>query len=74
VNLARLLASVEIQPIDDDLGRRAGVLLGANGTGDVIDAAVVLVARDGDEIYTSDPGDLRGLAETAGLHVDLIRT
>ena len=71
-NLARLLAGVDVRAIDDDLGRQAGVLLGAAGESDVIDAAVVLLAHDGDEIYTSDPRDLRTLAEAAGRHVDLI--
>jgi hypothetical protein len=70
--LARLLPGVDVRPLDDDLGRRAGVLLGAAGQADVIDAAVVLLTHDGDEIYTSDPGDLRDLAMAAGLHVDLI--
>lgn len=71
-NLARLLPGVDIHPIDDGLGRRAGVLLGRAETADVIDAAVVLLAHDGDEIFTSDPQDLRALALTAGTHVELI--
>ena len=70
--LARLLPGVDVQALDDDLGRRAGVLLGAAGQADVIDAAVVLLAQDGDDIYTSDPGDLRALAIAAGRHVELI--
>ena len=71
-NLARLLAGVEVEPLDDTLGRRAGVLLAAVGTNDLIDAAVVLLARAGDEIYISDPGDLTTLANTAGLHIELV--
>jgi hypothetical protein len=70
--LARLLPGVEVEALDDDLGRRAGVLLGAAKRADVIDAAVVLLAQDGDEIFTSDPGDLRDLARVAGRHVELI--
>lgn len=70
--LARLLPGVEVEPLDDDLGRRAGVLLGAARQADVIDAAVVLLAQEGDEIFTSDPGDLRELARVAGRHVELI--
>jgi hypothetical protein len=70
--LARVMPGVDIQALDDDLGRRAGILLGVAGQADVVDAAVVLLARDGDEIYTSDPGDLRDLAVAAGLHVELI--
>lgn len=58
-NLARLLPGVDVTAIDDGLGRRAGVLLGQAGGADVIDAAVVLLAHDGDEIFSSDPEDLR---------------
>jgi uridylate kinase len=49
------------------------VLLGAARAADVIDAAIVLLADDGDEIYTSDPKDLRALARAAGIHVDLVK-
>jgi hypothetical protein len=70
--VARLLAGVEVAPVDDGLGRRAGMLLARTGHADAIDAAVVCLAADGDDILTSDPGDLRVLAEAAGVHVELI--
>ena len=70
--LARLLAGVEVAPIDGSLGRRAGMLLARSGQSDAIDSAVVCLAGDGDDILTSDPGDLRGLAEAAGVHIELI--
>jgi hypothetical protein len=70
--LARLLAGVQVAAIDDNLGRRAGMLLARSGQPDAIDAAVVCLAADGDDILTSDPGDLRALAEAAEIHVDLI--
>jgi len=70
--LARLLDSVEVVPVDDVLGRRAGVLLSRSGGSDAIDAAVVCLAQDGDDILTSDPSDLLGLTEAAGVHVELI--
>lgn len=70
--LARLLLGVEVVPLDDALGRRAGVLLGAVGASDVIDAAVVLLAVDGDVICTSDAGDLLPLAQASGTHLDLV--
>lgn len=70
--VARLLAGTEVVPVDDGLGRRAGMLLARAGQADAIDAAVVCLAADGDDILTSDPGDLRVLAETAGVHVELI--
>ena len=44
------------------------------GRSNVIDAAVVCLARDGDDILTSDPGGLRDLAQAADLHVEPIPT
>lgn len=70
--VARLLASVTVSALDDRLGRRAGVLLGRAGTADAIDAAVICLARHGDRILTSDPSDLRRLAEAAGVDVNLV--
>lgn len=70
--LARLLPGVEVHALDDDLGRRVGLLLGATGSADVIDAGVVLLAHDGDEIFTSDPRDLLSLAHAAGTHLELV--
>jgi hypothetical protein len=70
--LARLLAGTDVTAVDDMLGRRAGVLLARSGQSDAVDATVVCLAGDGDDILTSDPGDLRALAEAAGIHVDLI--
>ena len=70
--LARLLAGTDVTAVDDVLGRRAGMLLARSGKSDAVDATVVCLAGDGDDILTSDPGDLRALAEAAGIHVDLI--
>jgi hypothetical protein len=72
VLLARLLAGAEVAPVDDSLGRRAGMLLARTGLSDAIDATVVCLAADGDDILTSDPVDLRTLAEAAEIHVELI--
>ena len=71
-SLARLLPAVEVRNLDDTLGRRAGILLGRTRKSDVIDAAAVLLAADGDTILTSDPRDLVLLAASAGLHIDII--
>lgn len=73
VQVARLLAGTDVAAVDDRLGRRAGMLLARSGHVDAIDATVVCLAADGDDILTSDPGDLRGLAEAAEIHVELIR-
>jgi hypothetical protein len=70
--LARLLKGIDVRALDEQLGKRAGVLLGRAGGDDAIDAAVVCLATDGDDIVTSDPADLKALAEAAGVHVDLL--
>jgi len=62
--LARLLGSPlsKVEPLDDHRARAAGQLCGIAGTGDVIDASVVLAARSHKfPIATSDPEDLRRL-------------
>lgn len=69
---ARLLVSARVVALDRELGRLAGELLARTRTTDVIDAALVLLAHDGDEILTSDSAELRVLAEAAGKDVDLI--
>ena len=72
VNLARLLPGIEIVALDEAVGRRAGVLLGRARLQDVVDAALVLLAVDGDVLVTSDAADLEPLAAAAGLHVDIV--
>lgn len=71
--LARLLRSVKIVAIDDSLGRRSGELLGKAGTSDPIDAAVVLIATDGESVVTSDPEDILDLARCAQRRLLVIR-
>lgn len=71
-NLARLLRGVEVRALESALGRRAGELLGIAGGVDVIDAAVALLALDGDVILTSDPGGLAALVAAAGTHADIV--
>ena len=70
--LAKLLGGIDVRPLDEPLGRRAGMLLGAVRRRDVVDAALVLLARDGDVIVTSDPDDIVPLAIAADLHVDVV--
>jgi predicted nucleic acid-binding protein len=64
VTLARFLRSeeVEIVPLDEHLARSCGELCAASNSADVIDASVVILARERrDPIVTSDPNDLRRL-------------
>jgi len=71
--LASALDAIEIRPLDRALGRAAGELLARAGRSDVVDAALILLASDGDLIVTSDPGDIEPLAQAAHRNVDLIR-
>ena len=70
--LARLLRSVDVRPVDDEGGRAAGVLIGRAGTQDPIDATLVLIARAGDRILTSDPRDMQRLVSAADRSVPVI--
>lgn len=72
--LAKALAGIDVRALDERLGRLAGELLARAGTHDVVDAALVLLAEDGDDILTSDPEDIEPLAALAGRHVELLRT
>ena len=70
--LARLLGAdeVEIEVLDDRNARAAGQLCGVRRTTDIVDASVVLCARErGHRIVTSDPYDLARLNPAASLIV-----
>jgi hypothetical protein len=71
--LSQALTGVDVHPVDEDLGRTAGELLGTARQSDVIDAAIILISKDGDDVITSDPDDLKPLAAAAGRHIELIR-
>lgn len=70
--LARFLRSeeVEIVLLDEQLARSCGELCEATGSSDIIDASVVILARDGRApIVTGDPDDLRRLDPAAQMIV-----
>jgi hypothetical protein len=71
--IARLLGTlgVSVAPLARAEARAAGELCGARGTAGVIDASVVLAAREHDPalIVTADPGDLARLDPEAVLLV-----
>jgi hypothetical protein len=71
--LAKALDGIDVRPLDAALGRAAGELLARARSSDVIDAALVLLADDGDDLATSDPDDIEPLAAFAGRHVELLR-
>jgi uncharacterized protein YaiI (UPF0178 family) len=68
--LSRFLRGEEVHVVllDDRLSRAAGELCRATSTADVVDASVVIVARERrDIIVTSDPADLRRLDPSAAI-------
>ena len=69
-SLSRLLAMCLVEPLNDDLARRVGVLAGRAAHDDVVDISVVEgAARRGDAVVTSDPRHIRKIAAAA--HVRL---
>jgi hypothetical protein len=70
--LVKALGALDVRALDDPLGRSAGALLASTRRTDVIDAAVVLLAEDGDQIFTSAARDLQALAAATGRHVEIV--
>lgn len=66
--LARAIHGFLEHPLDEDHARRCGLLLSRSATDDIVDAAVVTLANDGDTILTSDPADIEHLLGVAGTH------
>ena len=71
-NVARILRAVDVRSVDEQMGRDAGVLLAKARANDPIDATVVLVARSGDRVLTSDPGDIARLASSSGKKLTIV--
>ncbi len=70
--LARFLKTpqVEVLPLSAEQARAAGVLCGLTGKRDVVEASVVIAAREHKApVVTSDPDDLGALDPTLELHV-----
>jgi predicted nucleic acid-binding protein len=60
--IARLLASCEVESIDEDLAKKAGEALALLTDGGTVDALVMASAsRRGDAVLTADPKDLSQL-------------
>jgi hypothetical protein len=62
-----------VEETPESLARRAALLRRRAGKGSAVDAIVVASAEPGGTVLTSDPGDLRALAQYAnGVHVERI--
>ena len=65
--LSRLLAGCEIRPLTEIQARESGRLLARASSSDIVDASVVIVARErGEVVLTSDQGDLAPLSQALG--------
>jgi hypothetical protein len=72
--LARLLVGCDIEPMTDDQARTVGVLVGRAGATDVADATVVEGAfRRHDVVVSSDPDDLKAIADSVNRHLEVDR-
>ena len=63
VNLARQLKGIAQRDLTSAQAHAIGVLLGDSSTSDVVDAHVVMFARAGDTVLTSDGDDIRHLLD-----------
>jgi hypothetical protein len=70
--LARSLAGVDVRPLDEDLGRAAGVLHGRARRHDAVEAALAALADHDDVILTSDPSDLAALVAATRRRIDVV--
>lgn len=72
--LARFLSGVAVRALAPGDDRRTGELLAHAKTDDVVDAHLVLGVQDGDQVLTSDPGDIAHLMAAHGVDGTVIVT
>jgi hypothetical protein len=71
-SLSLLLRGCDVEATSEETAKAAGLLLGASGTSDAVDAIVVVTAvRLGAPVFTSDPTDLHKLIDAANAKVPL---
>jgi hypothetical protein len=71
--LSRALKGCAVLPTDEEIAKRAGVLLGLSGTADAVDAIVVATAvKLAAVVVTSDPKDLLVLSDAAEFPLGLV--
>lgn len=59
--------------VDEQAARRAGELLAATGTVDIVDALLAMLVAPGDQLLTSDPGDLSTLLDARNVRATIVR-
>lgn len=73
VRLGKFLAGCHVDRVGLETAKAAGVLCGRARTTDVVDATVVVMAATtGAVIWTSDPDDIKALADESGTRPALV--
>ena len=70
--LSRLLPMIDTRIVDVEAAKRAGELLAMSHTSDVVDALLAQVVAPGDQLLTSDPGDLAALLSARGIAAAIV--
>jgi hypothetical protein len=70
--LATVLRRCEVVDLTAGAAKLIGPLLRATSTKDVVDAHVALLARPGDAVVTSDPGDFHRLLDHLRVNANII--
>jgi hypothetical protein len=71
--LARALPMMEVLDVRLAAAQVAGEVLRETGGSDVVDALVALSARPGDQVLTSDPGDISELLDARQVKAIVVR-
>jgi predicted nucleic acid-binding protein len=73
VRLGQFLAGCHVDPVGLEVAKAAGILCGRASTSDVVDATVVVMATaTGAVVWTSDPEDIKALADQSGARPALV--
>ncbi len=73
VHLGKFLVGCQVDPVGLETAKAAGVLCGRARTSDVVDGTVVVMAAaTGAVIWTSDPDDIKALADESGTRPALV--
>lgn len=72
VELARILAGVDVRALSAGDDKRTGELLAKAKLDDVVDAHVAVMTEDGDRILTSDADDLDTLVRARGVEATIV--
>lgn len=70
--LARALPMIHIRSVGIDEAKAAGELMASTNTSDVVDALLAQLAMPGDQILTSDPGDLAALLRGRSVNATIV--